>query len=285
MPFRIATRPGSSDRENEDFAAATDRTAVLLDGVSGRPGNGCVHGVAWYTRRLGGLLLAAADAGSGPAADDGSEPGSPLREALAGAVEQASSLHAETCDLTRQESPSATAVVVRVHGDRLEYLVLSDSVLVVTGSGGARLFAETRLDDLRAELARAPYETEPGTPARVEEEDRRRHEIRAHRNVDGGFWTAGSDPRAADAALAGSVPIEGVCGFVAMTDGASRAVDVFGAHDWDSAAGMALGRSPRALIDQVRSLESADPDGLRFPRGKRSDDATVVTWQPDSGQG
>ena len=58
MVFRIATRPGSSDRVNEDFAAAPDRTAVLLDGATGRPGDGCVHGVAWYTRRLGALLAA-----------------------------------------------------------------------------------------------------------------------------------------------------------------------------------------------------------------------------------
>ncbi|MBE2998209.1 hypothetical protein IDM40_05745 [Nocardiopsis sp. HNM0947] len=273
MPFRIATRPGNSDRDNEDFAAATDRTAVLLDGVSGRPGDGCVHGVAWYTRRLGALLLA------------GVESGAPLREALAGAIEQASSLHADTCDLTRQETPSATVVAARINGDRFEYLVLSDSVLVVAGREGARLLAETRLDDLRAELARAPYETEPGTPARAEEEHRRRHTIRAYRNVDGGFWTAGADPRAAGAAVSGSLPLDGVLGFVAMTDGASRAVDVFGAHDWDSAAGLALKSGPLALIDQVRSLEADDPDGLRYPRGKRSDDATVLTWEPGSGQG
>ena len=78
MPFRIATRPGRADRANEDFAAATDRTAVVLDGVSAQPGDGCVHGVAWYTRRLGGLLLAGADSCV------------PLRTALAEAIGAAS---------------------------------------------------------------------------------------------------------------------------------------------------------------------------------------------------
>ena len=271
MPFRIATRPGRADRANEDFAAATDRTAVVLDGVSAQPDDGCVHGVAWYTRRLGGLLLAGADSGV------------PLHTALAEAIGEASSLHADTCDLTLQETPSATAVVARVSGAHLEYLVLSDSVLVVAGPEGARLFAETRLEELRAELARLPYDSLPGTPERGEEERRRRDAVRARRNVDGGFWTAGADPRAADAALVGSIPLEGVRGWVAMTDGASRAVDVFGAHDWTSAVDLALDRGPLALIEQVRALESADPHGHDFPRGKSSDDATVLTWVPSFG--
>lgn len=271
MPFRIATRPGRADRDNEDFAAATDHAAVVLDGVSAQPGDGCVHGVAWYTRRLGGLLLAGVDSGV------------PLRTALAEAIGEASSLHTGTCDLTLQETPSATVVVARMRGAHLEYLVLSDSVLVVLGPAGARLFAETRLEELHARLARVPYESVPDTPGRDEEERRRRNALRARRNVDGGFWTAGADPRAADAALVGSVPLDGVRGWVAMTDGASRAVDVFGAHDWSSVAELALNRGPLAPIEQVRGLESADPDGHTFPRGKSSDDATVLTWVPDFG--
>lgn len=272
MPFRIATRPGRADRANEDFAAATDRTAVVLDGVSAQPDDGCVHGVAWYTRRLGGLLLAGADSGA------------PMRTALTEAIGAASSLHAGVCDLSLQETPSATVVVARVSGAHLEYLVLSDSVLVVAGPDGACLFAETRLEELRAELARVPYDSLPGTPERDEEERRRRDAVRARRNVDDGFWTAGADPRAADAALVGSVPLEEVRGWVAMTDGASRAVDVFGSHDWSSAVDLALERGPLALIEQVRALEAADPDGHDFPRGKSSDDATVLTWVPSSGQ-
>ena len=271
MPFRIATRSGRADRTNEDFAAVTDRAAVVLDGVSAQPGDGCVHGVAWYTRRLGGLLLAGADSCV------------PLRTALAEAIGAASSLHAGTCDLTLQETPSATVVVARMTGAHLEYLVLSDSVLVVLGPSGTRLFAETRLEELRAQLARAPYETAAGTPERDEEVHRRRNAVRTWRNVDGGFWTAGADPRAADAALVGSIPLHGVRGWVAMTDGASRAVDVFGAHDWSSVAELALNRGPLAPIEQVRELEAADPDGHASPRGKSSDDATVLTWVPDFG--
>lgn len=252
MPFRVATEPGAPGRPNEDFAAATATSAVLLDGASAPRDleTGCSHGVAWYTRRLGALLLAGADAGL------------PLREALAEAIATASALHAHTCDLANQESPSATVVVVRVGSDALEYLVLSDSVLLVEGGGGVRVLTDTRLDDLRADLARR------GSPWDA---------IRAYRNVPGGFWTAGAHPRAAEEALTGTLPLGR---FTAMTDGASRVVDLFGDLDWDQAFSLVSDRGPRALLDRVRELEAADPDRLRHPRGKGSDDATVLEWTP-----
>ncbi|WP_116248309.1 hypothetical protein [Nocardiopsis sp. FIRDI 009] len=244
MPFRIATEPGRPDRPNEDFAAVSADCAVLLDGVTARPDDGCRHGVAWFTRSLGGLLLAGADAGLD------------LREALAEAIGGVASLHGGTCDLARRQTPSATVVAVRVRGAALEYLVLSDAVLLVRGQDGARLIADTRLDDLRGRVA-GP--------------------VRAYRNVPGGFWTAGADPRAADEAVAGTLP-HGP--FAALTDGAGRGVEVFRAHGWGEALDLALEQGPGALVARVRALERADPEGARHPRGKVHDDATVVTWTP-----
>ena len=271
VSFVIATEPGRSEHPNEDFAAVSARGAVLLDGASAPPGVeiGCSHGVAWYTRRLGALLLAEVEAGSS------------LRDALASAITSASAMHASTCDLDNQETPSATVVVVRPTTTELEYLVLSDSVLLVAEEEGTRLVADTRLDDLRRELARAPYTTQEGTVERVRERYRRSQEIRVHRNVPGGFWTAGADPRAADEAIIGVIPIEKVRGLAAMSDGAARAVEVFGAFDWGGALTLVLEKGPRALVEKVRALEAADPEQRAYPRGKERDDATVVLWRPD----
>lgn len=271
MSFVIATDPGRADHPNEDFAAVSARSVVLLDGASAPPGveTGCSHGVAWYTRRLGALLLAEVEAGL------------PLRDALASAVVSASALHAPICDLGNQETPSATVVVVRRTDTELEYLVLSDSVLLLAGEGGTRSVTDTRLDDLRGELARAPYTTREGSAEREVERRRRRHAIRAHRNVPGGFWTAGADPRAAAEAITGAVPLDEVRGFAAMTDGATRAVEVFGAFGWEGALDLVMERGPHALVEEVRALEAADPGQRAYPRGKDRDDATVVLWRPD----
>ncbi|MDT0329802.1 hypothetical protein [Nocardiopsis lambiniae] len=303
MPFLIATEPGRVDRPNEDFAAVTARCAVVLDGVSGPldGDGGCSHGVAWYVRRLGALLLAGADTGR------------PLRSALAEAITATTALHAGTCDTAHRDTPSATVAAVRMTGEGLEYLVLSDSVLLVadprpvaragkalradgrhgaphpagrpTGDGrpagrptvadapnvgdpvavdGVGLVADTRLDALRADLLRR------GEPAGA---------IRALRGVPGGFWTAGSDPRAADEALTGTAAAGP---FALMTDGATRAVEVFGDLDWGQAFSLVSDKGPRALIERVRALEAADPEGGSHPRGKVRDDATVVFWEPEA---
>lgn len=248
MPFHIATAPGRPDRPNEDFAAATATVAVLLDGVSAPTDldDGCSHGVSWHTRRLGSLLLATLDEGAAP------------REALAEAITTVSSLHQGTCDLGLQETPSATVAAVRIEADHLEYLVLSDAVLLTEADGGVRLIADTRLDDLRPQVG-------PGQA------------IRAWRNVPGGFWTAGADPRAAEEAVVGTAPLSP---FLAMTDGAGRAVEVFGDLPWESAFELVRLRGPAALVNRVRELEAADPSGQQFPRGKVRDDATALWWTP-----
>lgn len=251
MPFLLATEAATPDRPNEDFAAVTATAAVLLDGVSAPQDvdNGCSHGVAWYTRRLGALLLAGMDSGLEP------------RKALAEAITAASAAHGGLCDLTAQETPSATVIAVRVREDALEYLVLSDSVLLSEEDGEdgeVRVVADTRLDDLRPQMG-------PGTA------------IRAWRNVPGGFWTAGVDPRAAEEALTGTLPR---APFLALTDGASRSVEVFGDLSWPGLFALAKERGPDALVGRVRSLEATDPLGRRFPRGKVRDDATALWWNP-----
>jgi hypothetical protein len=250
VPFRIATEPGRPDHPNEDFAAVGARCAVVLDGVTSPPDadDGCSHGVAWYTRELGPRLLA------------GMEAGVPPRAALAGAIEAASAAHAHSCDLTVQDTPSATVVAVRVDGTELEYLVLSDSVLLVRDGERTTVVADTRLDALRGTV------TGP---------------VRRYRNVPGGFWTAGADPRAADEAITGTLRADACA---ALTDGAGRAVEVFGALEWGQALDLVLEHGPRALVDLVRGLEDADSGQVRFPRGKDRDDATVVSWTPGSGQ-
>ena len=110
MRVELATEPGTPGWPNEDFAAAGPGAAVLLDGCTTTPqgaSTGCVHGVAWYARTLGGALLA-----------------------LISAIEQVRASHADSCDLGNPRTPAATVLAARAVPDGVEVLVLSDSVIV-----------------------------------------------------------------------------------------------------------------------------------------------------------
>ena len=114
MRVLLASEPSAADRPNEDFAAAVPGAVVLLDGAGYVPesGIGCVHGIAWYARTLGGLLAAGA-------CDDLV----PLAEVLSRGIERVSQMHADTCDLGHPATPGATVILARQRGETLEWLV------------------------------------------------------------------------------------------------------------------------------------------------------------------
>src|SRR5947209_13323318 len=97
----LATERGTPGWPNEDFAAVAPGAAVLLDGCTTTPAGtttGCVHGVAWYARTLGGLLLSTIT----------SDPPVPLADCLAAAVAAVRAMHDGGCDLANPATPGAT---------------------------------------------------------------------------------------------------------------------------------------------------------------------------------
>jgi hypothetical protein len=255
MRIETSTEPGHPDRPNEDFAAValpaggpgnSGGSLVLLDGVTPPAyGVGCVHSVPWYVAALGGAMIELSV----------SRPILSLADCLATAIDRTAGLHRQTCDLSHRLTPQATVVAVRWNADTVDHLVLSDSVLLIEDTGGAvRPVLDDRLDRLRA--------AGPVTDAQ--------------RNAPGGFFTAAADPSVAGRAVTGSTARDGVRALAALTDGATRLVEGFGEEDWTGTFARLRKQGPEELIRRVRAAETADADGVRFPRWKTHDDATVV---------
>jgi len=53
MIFTGATVAGDPAIPNEDWTAVTPDLVVMLDGATVRTETGCIHGAAWYARKLG----------------------------------------------------------------------------------------------------------------------------------------------------------------------------------------------------------------------------------------
>jgi hypothetical protein len=266
---QLATAPGKAGAANEDFAAATATAAVLLDGATTPPGyeTGCVHGVAWFARTLGALLLAAAD---DPASGS-------LTDCLRGSISLVGALHGSTCDLTHPGTPTATVVAIRVTSGHLEYLVLADSSLVLRAvAGDTEVIADHRLDEAlagsRAALALVP----PGDPARPAAFRAHVAAVQRQRNAAGGFWVASPDPAVADHALTGVRPLAALRSALLVSDGVTRLAEEYGMATFAELTQAASANGPARLIRWVREAEASDPDGTRWKRGKVSDDATAV---------
>jgi hypothetical protein len=264
----FASIPAKSNQPNEDFVAATPDAVVLLDGAGTPIGSesGCVHGVAWLVRQLGGALL------SSMTRDDDSD----LAGCLAASIAEVRSQHAGTCDLAHPGSPSATVVAIKVREQALDYLVLADSVLVLDLSTGLRVVS----DDHEAQIGRqfrAQMDAWPnGTPEHEKAQREYVERLRAHRNRPGGFWVASTEPAAAEQALTGSVPRAQARAAAVLSDGASRLVDRFDLVTWEDVFKTLDTLGPNELLRQVREAEKSDPLGSRWPRGKVHDDATAA---------
>ncbi|WP_433417545.1 protein phosphatase 2C domain-containing protein [Microtetraspora malaysiensis] len=273
MRVTFATQPASPDRPNEDFIAATPDAVVLLDGAGTPAGSesGCSHGVAWYARTLGSKLIASLTQSAGS-----------LTEILAEGIKATTSLHDFTCDVNHPGSPSATVVMLRRTGDDLEYLVLADSVLVldVIGVDEPMVITDDREGQVGKRYRTAMDALGSGTPDHTAALREYVEAMRAHRNRDGGFWVASSDPLAAEQALTGAVPADQIRAAALLSDGASRPVDRFHLATWRQVLDILAQHGPSELIRQVRDAEHSDPAGKRWPRGKAFDDASAALASP-----
>ncbi|MBD9732725.1 protein phosphatase 2C domain-containing protein [Streptomyces sp. H28] len=257
MRTELVSEPGDAGRPNEDFASVglpasgEGGALVVLDGVTPpRDGTGCLHSVPWFTSRLGGALSELTV----------SLPDVPLADLLARAISRTAAAHADTCDLSHPRTPQATVVLARWSPGGVEYLVLSDSALLVESAGGA---VTAVLDDRLALLPRSALATDALVDATV-------------RNREGGFFTAAADPSVAARAVTGSRPREEVRALAALTDGATRWVERFGEGDWTDCLALIRKEGAQALVDRVRARERADTERVLLGRSKTHDDATVV---------
>jgi protein phosphatase 2C-like protein len=258
MRTELISEPGDPARPDEDFAALAlpasgqGGALVVLDGVTPPRGDdGCLHSVHWFCARLGGALTELSV----------SRRDLTLTEILSRAILRTSEAHTTTCDLSHLRTPQATVVLARWSEAAVEYLVLSDSVLLAEAPDGA---VTALLDDRLSRVPRASLASEAIADATV-------------RNKPGGFFTAAADPSVAVHAVTGELPRPGVRALTALTDGATRWTEKFRQGDWTDLFTLVRQEGAAALVERVRALEAADSaERVHLGRSKTHDDATVV---------
>jgi hypothetical protein len=270
MYVQLVSEAAPGRAENEDLAFHHGDLVGVLDGVSAPAGveSGCVHGPAWYVRRLAGHLQHTA---AGPRS---------LVDGLSAAIKAVRGEHGGRCDLDHPSTPAATVALVRAAGGQLDYLVLCDSHIVLDLGDRVEVITDERFGAAVADVRRAAL-TGAAIGSAVQQDQVRQAAVARQRltNRPGGYWIAAAMPEAAHHAVTGSRPLSGPGRWrraVLLTDGASCSVERFGLLDWRGLLDLVSEHGPGELIRRVRAAENADSDGRAQPRYKRHDDATVA---------
>lgn len=249
----MATSAGHPGRPNEDFVGAVPSAVALLDGA-GIPGTEsiCHHGVAWYTHRLGGALLARLSR------DDGRD----LTAVLGDAIDEIAASHRGTCDIANPSSPQATVAIARLQGSRLDYLLLADSFLILDQvSGGPLIITDEREVTARRHCTAPLAGVARGTAEYERIRDQCIEALQARRNHAGGYWIAKDDPRAAGEAVTGTGPLRDLHSAALLSNGASRIVSPYALTSWPGLLELLSTGGPEEIIRRVREAEASNCRG------------------------
>ena len=266
--------PGDPSKPNEDAFVATERIAAVFDGATGlgerlMPGLSDAQWIAQFGARR---LRAYAEAGEGT-----------LRDWLRGAARDAEKSFAalrKRPPIDNYEIPYASAVMVTQKDDALHVLWFGDCAALTRNEAGALVLLGDTLDKRESERARVTRLVKPGGrgPAAAGVRDEFLPALRAARNH---VNTAGEWLFAPDAACAGHAKEARIAAvpdshLLLASDGFLALASDYERYTPDSLYAAVVEHGLAALGEELRALEAADPEGLRFPRFKRSDDATAL---------
>jgi hypothetical protein len=264
---------GSAERVNEDALGAAHSIAFVLDGVTSLSETPLMPGrsdAAWASHTARDLFLAHAASGGGD-----------LRSLIT-TVAQGITAQFEAgrvrAPAERYELPWTTMSLIGVEAGQLNIAYVGDSRVLVEsdddevhnfGTNPSRNAFETRL----AQKMIAARKGQPLGPAVVLPELRR---ARNTVNTSAGYWLLGADPAVGANATVTSLTLSGPATVLLATDGFYALVEDYHRYGDRELIATAQTIGLQALMRELRHIEDDDPNGERFPRMKKSDDATAL---------
>jgi len=276
MPFEVLDTisiPGDPFKPNDDAFGHIDTAAVVLDGATSlgdplMPGDSDAAWIAHFGARR---LMAHAK--------DGDAPKDALRHTLADAEKSFKALRRRAPEAMWEMPYASMAFAVQAEGG-FDFLWYGDCAgLLHRGPGEVEVlgesFAKKSQESARAARLAKERNVSPAAAANRAEFLPALRKARSHLN-SGSHWAFSPDERAADhvasthvAAEFGSILLLASDGFLALATDYGR----YTAHTlMDKAVAKGLG----ILADELREIEDADAQGHKYPRFKKSDDATAL---------
>jgi hypothetical protein len=265
--------PGNPAKPNDDAWAQIGRAAVVLDGATNL-GDPLLPGdsdAAWIARFGARRLMAHVE--------DGDEPRQALRSALADAEASFAGLR-RRAPKENWENPYASMMFVVTDEEGFEALWFGDCGALVrrpdrveaVGDAFAKRSAEARRVKMLADAKGLAPASGTNLPEFLAA-------LRAARNTvnsERGGWLFGPDASAADKARSVRVDAPPGTTLLLASDGFLALVSDYGRYDAGSLMEAAERKGLETLGRELRAIEEGDPEGRRYPRFKKSDDATAL---------
>jgi len=267
------TLPGDPAKANEDFLAQSTHAALVIDGAtplgdSLMPGPSDAAWIAQFgARRLMAHLREDKSARKA------------LRDALGDAETSFTALRRHPPEAMWQ-TPCASMMLAVPDNDAVEFLWFGDcAALVKQGDAAVTVVGETF--DKRAaeaERARAIAKEKNLSPASGLSRPEFIGALRDSRNRinSGTYWLFSPDARAASHVSRRVIKVQPGAVLLLATDGFLALASDYGVYSADSLIDAALSKGLAALGEELRAIEANDTGGDKFPRFKKSDDATAL---------
>ena len=265
--------PGDAAKPNEDAFGHDAAAAVVLDGATPL-GDGLMPGpsdAAWIAQFGARRLLAHLRDGEGAR--------KAVRGALADAQKSFEALRRHPPEEVWQ-TPCASMMLAVAGEGGVEFLSFGDCAAVVQPEGGAVMVVGETFDKRAAEAKRAQAIAKEKnlSPASGLSRPEFLGALRATRNRvnSGSYWLFSPDAKAASHASRRIVKTAPGTRLLLASDGFLALASDYGAYGADSLMRAAVEKGLKALGEELRAIEAGDAVGDKFPRFKKSDDATAL---------
>ncbi|MEQ8825943.1 MAG: protein phosphatase 2C domain-containing protein [Filomicrobium sp.] len=277
MPFQIIDQFSlASGSENEDQTGHNGIMAWVIDGATDmvdEPLVGKHSDAAWIANEAQNLLeqmdieAAAADLSHLP---------QQLNEELAKFFQ----LQCRRTPQHRWEHPSATALIVRLGGQVMDWVSVGDCALIAqtptglhsVGIGGPDAGDRSVIGDLKQLNAANQNMGDNGRKSQMWPTLREKRGARLNR--EDGYAVLSITPPPPNLIGHGRIEVKPGSHVLLATDGLTRLIEVFSRYTPQELLDAAIAHGLETLCKELRELETQDGDCLKHPRIKRSDDAT-----------
>jgi serine/threonine protein phosphatase PrpC len=276
MTFRLLDQlslPGDPAKANEDFLAQNQTAALVMDGATPL-GDSLMPGpsdAAWIAQFGSRRLMARLEQGNGAR--------KALREALADTQKSFAALRRHPPDEMWQ-TPCASMMLAVPDEDGVEFLWFGDCAALVKQDDAAVTVVGETFDKRAAEAqrARAIAKEKNLSPASGLSRPEFIGTLRSSRNRinSGSSWLFSPDARAASHVSRRVTKIAPGTVLLLATDGFLALASDYGVYSADSLMAAAQSKGLAALGEELRAIEAGDAGGDKFPRFKKSDDATAL---------